>query len=272
MSRPAPRRPSRTTTPKPRKIAGRDLGATDDDAAATAPTAPKGAAAGGSDQDAGTTAAATPPQPPRKPPTAIGPDDPGPSRLAREGTTRALLVLVGLCVLLLVLQGVWFAVHHSRNDDAKVASDSTETERAPDDPIAVPSGRPVVLNEAAVQEGVEAAASAAQIMFARSWQTYDDGVDDAVGLMTDSFAEEYRATTDDVRAEFIKKKTQVEVRVVAQSVVRANETELEALIFLNQYVIRGEGKDAKTTYTPYRALLRMVHTDEGWLVDGLQTK
>jgi Mce-associated membrane protein len=109
-------------------------------------------------------------------------------------------------------------------------------------------------------------------MFARSWKTYDDGVADAVKLMTDGFAKEYRSTTDDVRKEFIAKKTQVEVRVVAQSVVRANADELEALIFLNQYIIRGEGKDAKTTYTPYRALLTMVHTDTGWLVDHLDTK
>jgi Mce-associated membrane protein len=62
------------------------------------------------------------------------------------------------------------------------------------------------------------------------------------------------------------------VRVVAQSVVRANLTELEALVFLNQYVFRGEGDDAESTYTPYRALVTMVHTDKGWLVDGVDTK
>ena len=62
------------------------------------------------------------------------------------------------------------------------------------------------------------------------------------------------------------------MRVVAQSVVRANDAELEALLFLNQYVFRGEGENAKSTYTPYRALVTMVHTDEGWLVDGVDTK
>ena len=67
-------------------------------------------------------------------------------------------------------------------------------------------------------------------------------------------------------------KTQVQVRVVAQSVRRANDTELEALLFLNQYTIKGQGEDARTTYTPYRALLTMVHTDKGWLVDGVATK
>ncbi len=118
----------------------------------------------------------------------------------------------------------------------------------------MPSGTPVVLNQLAVQEGVEAAAAAAEVMFARNWKNYEEGVDDAVALMTDEFAEQFRATTDDVQPEFVRKKTEVQVRVVAQSVVRANDAELEALIFLNQYVFRGEGKDAKSTYTPYRAL------------------
>ena len=37
--------------------------------------------------------------------------------------------------------------------------------------------------------------------------------------------------------------------MVGQGVVRANDTELQALVFLNQYVIRGEGEDAETTRT-----------------------
>lgn len=268
MSRPAPRRPSRTTTPKPRKIAGRDPGATDasPDAPASAP-APASPAA----PAARTTPAPRPPRstPPPQPP-ADAADEPAPGR---GSATAVLLGVLALCVLLLVLQAVWFVVHSNRNESPQTASRSSQPDdRAPDAPIDVPSGRPVILNEAAVQDGVDAAASAAQIMFARSWKTYDDGVDDAVKLMTTDFAKEYRATTDDVRKEFIAKKTQVEVRVVAQSVVRANADELQALIFLNQYIIRGEGKDAKTTYTPYRALLTMVHTDTGWLVDNLDTK
>ena len=136
----------------------------------------------------------------------------------------------------------------------------------------MPSDKPVGLNQLAVQEGVQAAADAAVVMFGRSWQNYEAGVDSAAALMTDEFSEEFRATTEDVQDEFVRKKTEVQVRVVAQSVVRANDTDLEALVFLNQYVFRGEGEGAKSTYTPYRALLTMVHTDEGWLVDGVDTK
>lgn len=267
MSRPAPRRQSRTNTPRPRKIAGRDAGSLEPDAAAE--SAPVGPAA-----------PAGPPKPP-KPPVARTPepqDGDGPSLLDSETASRVLLVLVGVFVVLLVLQGVWFYVHQQENDDraaTAAAASRSDDDKNDDDsyvPLTVPSGRPVVLNEVAVQEGVEAAAGAAQIMFARDFKSYDDGVDNAVTLMTDDFAQQYRATTDDVRREFINNKTQVQIRVVAQSVVRATDTELEALVFLNMFTIKGVGDDASTTYTPYRAVLKMVHTDTGWLVDGVDTK
>jgi len=44
---------------------------------------------------------------------------------------------------------------------------------------------------------------------------------------------------------------------------------VQALVFLNQYVSKDGGD---TTYTPYRALVTVVHTDRGWLVSGLDTK
>lgn len=270
MTRPTPRRPSRTTTPKPRKIAGRD----EAEPTGTKPAAPSSSAGRAPAEPAPPLG---PPRPPRRPVAK----DPGPDDgkgLAEGGTslTSTLLAVVGVLVLVLVAQCAWFLWNNLR--DEKVAAGASAAESSGSDesddnaPISVPSGRPVVLNELAVQGGVDAAASAAEVMFARNWKTYDKSVDNAVAVMTDSFAEEFRATTDDVRQEFIAEKTDVQVRVVAQSVVRANDTELEALIFLNQYIVRGEGDDAKTTYTPYRALLRMVHTDRGWLVDGLDTK
>lgn len=263
MSRPTPRRPSRTTTPRPRKIAGvRDEGATDPSAAAPAATP---AAPATKSLDAKPPA---PPKPPRRP-VAQQPDDAKDS--TDPGKTSTLLAVVGVLVLALVLQCGWFVWNAMRDVEVPATSSSAEDGEG-DGPIAVPSGKPVVLNQLAVQEGVQAAADAAEIMFARNWENYDEGVENAVALMTEEFGEEFRTTTEDVRAEFVRKETEVQVRVVAQSVVRANDTELEALVFLNQYVFRGEGEDSKSTYTPYRALLTMVHTNEGWLVDGVDTK
>lgn len=285
MSRPTPRRPSRTTTPRPRKIAGRVEPAEDD--------APRPAGTKAPAEDPAPTPPA-PPKPPRRPVSRAGDDggapdqasdkapdkvpdrapDKAPDRAPVEdggGRTSTLLALIGLLVLLLLLQCGWF-VWNTTRDESVPASSEVAVDEEDGAQIPVPSGKPVVLNQLAVQEGVEAAAAAAESMFGRNWENYDDGVDSAVALMTEEFAEQYRTTTDDVREEFIRKKTEVQVRVVAQSVVRANEAELEALIFLNQYVFRGEGDNAKSTYTPYRALLTMVHTDQGWLVDGVQTR
>jgi Mce-associated membrane protein len=254
VTRNAPRRPSRTTTPRPRRIAGRDEGGAE-------PTLPAGAI------EPTVGRPATVAEPPAEPPT---PDE-GPTRGA--GPTSTLLALLGLLVVVLSVQCAWF-VWNSVRDEVVAADSSAGTSNDADEyvPISVPEGRPVQLNQLAVQEGVDAAASAAQVMFARDWKSYDKGVDSAAELMTEAFADEYRVTTGDVRREFVAKKTEVQVRVVAQSVVRANLTELEALVFLNQYVFRGEGDDAESTYTPYRALVTMVHTDKGWLVDGVDTK
>ncbi|WP_183093356.1 hypothetical protein [Nocardioides stalactiti] len=269
MSRQIPRRPSRTSTPRPRKIAGRDETAVDATVPADAPAA---------DAPAGAPGKPAAPAPPaaRKPslakPAATSPAATEPAADSDQGSTgrtSTLLAVVGVLVVLLALQCGWFAWNAVRDEAVSAAPAASRDE---DGPIAVPSGRPVVLNQVSVQGGVEAAAAAAQVMFARNWKTYDQGVEDAVALMTEDFGEEFRTTTDDVEAEFVRKKTEVQVRVVAQSVVRANETELEALIFLNQYVFRGEGENGTSTYTPYRALMTMVHTDAGWLVDGVDTK
>ncbi len=260
MSRSTPRRPSRTSTPRPRKIAGReDAPSESADETSAAATPVEGAAP------------PPPPKPPRRP-VAERPDEPDDETTpAGAGTTSTLLAVLGVLVVVLALQCGWFVVNAVR--DVEVGATSSSTDDASDDaPIAVPDGKPVVLNQLAVQEGVEAAAAAAEAMFARNWENYDEGVENAVALMTEGFGEEFRTTTEDVRQEFVRKETEVQVRVVAQSVVRANDTELEALIFLNQYVFRGEGEDSKSTYTPYRALVTMVHTTEGWLVDGVDTK
>ncbi|UMG92313.1 hypothetical protein [Nocardioides sp. TF02-7] len=173
---------------------------------------------------------------------------------------------------MLLGQVVWFVADTVRDDETVAVDTASADGRGSGDSITVPDGSPVVLDQLAVQDGVEAAAKAATTMFARDWETYDHGVGEATDLMTAAFAEEYRATTDDVKQEFVAKKTRVEVQVVAQGVVRANDSELEALIFLNQYIFRGNGKDAKTVITPYRAMLTMVHTDQGWFVDDVQTK
>jgi Mce-associated membrane protein len=272
MSRPTPRRSSsRAATPRPRKIAGGrtpadthsgpvDEPTVEPDAEPPAVQEPEEQAV----EDQADDAAAE-----------LGPDEPWPnedddgpsngSALRSPKVTRFLLILVGALALVLLLQGLWFIRHEYLRDESEPAD-------AAEGAIAVPDDRPVLPTELAWQEGVEAAAKAAGKIVTRSYQNYDKEVDEATALMTDEFAEEYRTTTDDVREEFVAQQTSVEVRVVGQGAVRANDTQLQALVFLNHYVIHEKGKDAGTTYTPYRALLTMVNTEDGWLVDDLETK
>ena len=268
MSRPTPRRPasSRAATPRPRKLAG-GRAPTQPDAPVDEPPVDEPPA------DEPSTDQQTVDEPPADEPGDLEPwpdEDPEPApgeggpALRSPRVTRLLLVLVGVLALVLVLQSLWWLRHDSR--------DEPEPSRSSEGSITVPEDRPVQPTELVVQAGVEAAAKAAQKIVSRTFQNYDAEVDAASALLTGSFADEYRQTTDDVREEFIARKTTVQARVVGQGVVRASDTELQALLFIDQYVITSTGKEPKTSRTPYRALLTMVNTDDGWLVQDMQTE
>lgn len=137
-----------------------------------------------------------------------------------------------------------------------------------EDPV-VSAERPVVTGEVAHRSAVEAASQAADDIVSTSYKNYDEQVDQAVSKMTDGFAGKYRQTAEDVREEFVDARKEVQVEVVAAGVVRASSTQVEALLFLNQYVTT-DGRD--TTYTPYRALVTVVDTEQGWLVSDLETR
>jgi Mce-associated membrane protein len=253
MSRPTPRRPSssRAVTPRPRKLAGGRPPAEPGTPAEEPIAEPDGPAE---------------PPPPGDWPVEDPEDDDGGDRLLDSPrVTRMLLLMAAAFALLLVVEAVWYVVREATDDDPAPS-------RAPAGSIEVPADRPVLPTELAVQEGVEAAAKAAETIINRTFEDYDKEVDKATGLMTDDFAEEYVRTTDDVREQFIARKTTVQARVVGQGVVRANDSELQALLFIDQFVIRKEGKETKTSRTPYRALVTLVNTADGWLVDDVQTE
>lgn len=253
MSRPTPRRSSsRAATPRPRKLAGGQP--------PTSPEPPEDA------PEVDETAADEAPAPTETWPVEESDDDGDTSLLRSARVTRILLTVAAAIALVLIAEATWAIVSEMTEDDPP------ETTRAAEGEIAVPEGRPVQPTELAWQEGVEAAAKAAQKIVGRSFQNYDKEVEEATGLMTPDFAEEYRQTTTDVREEFVARKTTVDARVVGQGVVRANDTELQALLFIDSYVIRGGGDDPKTTRTPYRAVFTMINTDAGWLVDGIDTQ
>lgn len=137
-----------------------------------------------------------------------------------------------------------------------------------DDPV-VSAARPVVTGEVTHRSAVEAASSSTADILSYGYQDFDQQIEDATAKMTDSFAEQYRETAAGVKEEFVARKTELEVRVVAASVVRASPEQVQALLFLDQYVVR---PGQPTDRTPYRALVTVVHTDGGWLVSEITTR
>jgi len=258
VNQPKPRRPasSRTTTSRPRKIAGRP------DAAEV--TTPADADERPSKARAKVASGPKQPAPRKEPKTPKAARQPGStlSMFAGAGLTRVLLV--GLAVLVLVLVGelVW-RVTDSGFDRPKPP---------PAGEIAVPDHRPIILNQTDVDAGLDQAAKDATVILTRSYKDYDDDVAKSVDLMTDRFASKFKETAADSKSGYLEKKVDVEAKVLYQGAVRANRTQLQALLFLNQWITKGTGKDRRITLTPYRVLVTMIHTDTGWLVDNLDTK
>lgn len=233
-----PKRPvvgSRNPTSRPRKVAGQRG---DEAGPEFAPQVPSGTPAG--------------PPPPEEPPVA---DQPGPEpepghEPVHPGRRRTLALVAAAVALVLVAAAEGFYLW--ADDDAVPSAD-----------------RPVVTGEIAHRGAVEAAAQAADEIVSTSWKDYDAQVDQAVSTMTDEFAEKYRQTAEDIQARIVSSKTEVQVEVAATGVVRASSEQVQALLFLNQYVTK-DGQD--TAFTPYRALVTVVHTDGGWLVSDIETK
>ncbi len=272
MSRPTPRRPasSRGTTARPRRIAGQP--------GAGRPEDPTSDVAAGEESPVATEKVdlAKPRARDRVRPAgrvrpAADPTDPGAGGptprvgvLARQKTTRVLTAVLVLVAFALAAEfGVLLWDTLTDEEPARAVDDSGQ--------LVVPEGRPVVADELPVLEGVDKAAKAAQEIVAVDYQAYDAEVDKAAALMTESFEKSYRTTTADIEKEFVANRTTVQANVVAQGVVRANRTRLEALVFLNQVVSRERDGKPETVVTPYKVLVTMVHTDQGWLVDGLDT-
>lgn len=141
-----------------------------------------------------------------------------------------------------------------------------------DDSETISAARPVVTGELTHRAAVEAAAQSTVEILSTSYEDYDEQVDEATAKMTDDFAEEYRATADGIRDRFVDQQTKLQFEAVGQSVVQASPEQVQALVFLNQYVEKVVDGEPRTDYAQYRALVTVVHTDHGWLVSDIETK
>lgn len=238
--KPAPRRPgrpvvgSRNPTGRPRKVAGQQ---------STPEPAPPSVSPASSD----------PASVVETPDTSAGPP-PGTTTGRRRGRRTTVALVVALVLLIGI--GAFEILYLTGDDDAAPSAD-----------------RPVVTGDLSHRAAVEAAATSTEEILSTSYKSYDEQVEQATAKMTDTFAEEYRQTSDDIKDQFVASETELQVQAVAQGVVRASSGEVQALLFLNQYVQKQDrqGRPA-TDYAQYRALVTVVHTDQGWLVSDIQTR
>lgn len=129
--------------------------------------------------------------------------------------------------------------------------------------------RPVTVSDLTQATAVDAARAAAEEILSTSWEDYDAQAEQAKSLMTETYAIEYDETSDDIKDAFVAARTAVDMRVVWAGVYRASAEQVQALLFLDQVVTRGE---SGLRTTPYRALVTVVNTDRGWLVSAIETR
>jgi Mce-associated membrane protein len=246
-----PRRPvvgSRHATSRPRKVAGQRVGDVVSTSSTTEEATTEEVSTSSTTEDGGSTTEAVS--------TSSTTEVVSTSSTTEEGTSvRTTVALVVLVVVLIAVAA--FQVFYLLDDDEPAPS----------------AQRPVVTGELTHRAAVEAAARSTEQILSTSYQNYDEQVDQATTKMTDAFAKEYRQTAEGIKDQFVAAHTQLQVKAVAQGVVRASSDEAEALLFLNHY-IQKDGPDGKptTSYAQYRALVTVVHTDQGWLVSDIKTQ
>jgi Mce-associated membrane protein len=190
------------------------------------------------------------PTPP--PPEATA--EPRPERSRGLGGRRTTVALVAAVVVLLLVAAA---------EVVYLTRDATPT---------LSAGRPVVTGQLTHRAAVEAAARSTEEILSTGYEDYDEQVDQATAKMTDAFAEQYRQTSAGIRDSFLAAKTKLQVQAVAQGVVQASPAQVQALLFLDQYVEKTEKGQPRTDYRQYRALVTVVHTDQGWLVSNIETQ
>ncbi|MBZ5738787.1 hypothetical protein [Nocardioides mangrovi] len=189
------------------------------------------------------------PPPSVPPPSDDTPDEPQPRRRSR------LLIGFVAAIVMLALVAAGEIVYLVRDPDPTVSA-----------------SRPVVTGDVTTRAAVDAAARSVEQILSTTYQDYDNQVDQATSKMTDTFAEQYRTTAEGLADKYAAEKLKITVKAVDQGVSQASGNEVQALLFLNQYVEKVEKGQPKTGVAQYRALVTVVHTDHGWLVSNIETQ
>lgn len=135
-----------------------------------------------------------------------------------------------------------------------------------EDPV-VSTERPVVIGQVSIASAVDVAAKSASKVTAWSYETYDEDVDADAALLTDEFAEEFRATKEASREKVMSQKLAVTAEVAMQGVVRASPEQVVALVYLDQSATKN---GTQLELRQYTILVTVLRTDSGWLISKME--
>ncbi len=116
----------------------------------------------------------------------------------------------------------------------------------------------------ASRDSVAAAEAAARAIFSYDHKGFDAAVNNGRAFTTGEFTKEYEQTTSALKPAVMSEQAVVRAEVSAAGVVTASSSQVEVLLYVNQYRknvnIQGEKMDQN------RIVLTMVRTPEGWKV------
>ncbi|WP_162602289.1 hypothetical protein [Nocardioides daejeonensis] len=188
-------------------------------------------------------------------------EEPG-GLLASARTTR---VLAGVLALL-VVGAVVLAWLHWGGDDEPADAEAAPWQYVAGQAWKVPE-RPVRTSFVEWRAGVDATAKAVTDVLTVNWKTYDEHLAQVKDLVTERFLADYEKSAASSREEFLAQKADYQFEVVNQAVVSATSDEVNTLLFLNQYVTKGDG-------TPevfqVRVISRALRDGDTWQLDSLE--
>ncbi|GAA3456671.1 hypothetical protein [Dactylosporangium matsuzakiense] len=118
--------------------------------------------------------------------------------------------------------------------------------------------------DVAVRQSTAAANAAAQAIFSYDYRSFDASVANGKGFATGGFADEYAQTTTALKSNAVAEQAIVRASVSATGVVSASPSQVELLLYVDQYRrnanITGEKVDQN------RVVLTMVPVAGSWKV------
>ncbi len=184
----------------------------------------------------------SPPPPPSPAPEPAGDSVPF------LASARLLVALVILCVVLAGVAGyAWWRSEH------------------PDDGAA-PDG--AITSSQARDAGMQAAAQLTQKVLSYDWKTLDADSSANQAVLAPSFRTEYAKTMAGVKAGAIKNQVKLTASAAATSIVSATETDVVALVFVNQVTTAKGTSDQRVDSS--RVLVTLTRSGGDWRISKLK--